>query len=205
MPDLSEQDKSRILQEEQQRVGEEQYRQQVRQELSSGTQAAPKTNTNTKSPLMAFAKFVLLVIPLYVAWLFFGSALHNSGGASSILRPSRQPLFSGEIVVAAAQYRYQTFTVTTTAMVNPRVVGSFHASGGMGNDIQVVLAEKSEFENWANGHKARVLYSTEKETSGHMNVPITQPGTYYLAFSNTFSLLTQKHVDADIELQYLMR
>jgi hypothetical protein len=56
-----------------------------------------------------------------------------------------------------------------------------------------------------NGHQARVLYSSGKTTNGRMDVPIAEPGSYCLGFSNAFSLLSAKNIAADIELQYLTR
>jgi len=56
-----------------------------------------------------------------------------------------------------------------------------------------------------NGHQAHVLYSSGKTTNGRLDVPITQPGTYCLAFSNAFSLVSAKTINADIELEYLTR
>jgi hypothetical protein len=135
-----------------------------------------------------------LFVAAGIVWILFVSRGHTSDSTgvqqpSSVLRPFSQKLVSGETRVDPAQYRYWTFTVGH-AVVSPYVTGSFHASGGIGNDIQVVLAEKGEFENWANGR---------------MDVPITEPGTYCLGLSNTFSLLSAKTISADIELQYLTR
>ena len=93
------------------------------------------------------------------------------------------------------------------ALHRPLVAQSFHAGGSIGNDIQVVLAEKGESENRMNGHQdqAHVLYSSGKTTNGRLDVPITQPGTYCLAFSNAFSLVSAKTINADIELEYSTR
>lgn len=119
-----------------------------------------------------------------------------------VLIPVTEKLTSGQTVVRAGKYIRMKFSVDTEKMQDVRVIGSFHASGGSGNDIQVVLAEESEFENWINGHQARALYSTEKITNDKMDVEITQSGTYILAFSNTYSLLTDKDVFAEVELHY---
>lgn len=119
-----------------------------------------------------------------------------------VLVPVTEKLTSGQLVVRAGRYFRTKFTVDTEKMQDVRVVGSFHASGGSGSDIQAVLAEESEFENWINGHQARVLYSTGKITNGKIDVQITQPGIYILAFSNTFSPLTDKDVFAEVELRY---
>jgi len=129
----------------------------------------------------------------------------NPSTAPSLLRPFSQKLVNENVEVAAGSLRYWTFRVEQAGLVNAHVVGTFKASGGLGNDIQVVLAEETEFQNWLNGHSASVLYGTQKVTAGRIDVPITKPGTYVIGFSNKFSLLSGKNVSADVELQYLVR
>jgi hypothetical protein len=100
--------------------------------------------------------------------------------------------------VKAGTIYYVKFNVTKPG----RVVGRFEASGGQGNDVQVVVANADSFENWQNGHRAQVLYQTDKTTVGTLNVPIPQPGTYYLGFNNKFSTFTDKTVSGQIQLYY---
>jgi len=119
-----------------------------------------------------------------------------------LLIPVTKTLTSGQLVVRAGKYIQSKFNVDTEKMQDVRVVGSFRASGGSGNDIQLVLADESEFENWINGHQARVLYSTDQITNGKVHVQITESGAYVLAFSNTFSTMTDKDVFAEVELRY---
>ena len=70
------------------------------------------------------------------------------------------------------------------------VTGEFHASGGSGNDIEAIVAEWGECENWINGHQARVLYQSGKVTNGAIDVPISRDGTYCLLFSNRMALVS---------------
>jgi len=128
--------------------------------------------------------------------------LSSGPSVSPSQTPVAEKLFSGQIVVRAGQHVYRKFNIDPSRMQDVRVVGSFQASGGSGNDIQVVLAEESEFENWKNRHEAHVLYSTGQITTGKIDVPITQTGTYYLVFSNAFSLVSDKDVFTEIELRY---
>jgi hypothetical protein len=147
-----------------------------------------------------------------LAGVFFGGTQRTVQGleiSTAQVQPVRaeaqvfsEKVASGQIRVQAGRdVRYQ-ISVDTTKMLGPLVVGSFRASGGYGNDIAAILAAENEFENWINGHQARVLFATEKVTRGHLYVPITQSGTYILAFNNRFSLSTPKTVAADIELRY---
>lgn len=110
----------------------------------------------------------------------------------------RDPLTPSLFTVKAGTIYFVRFNVETTG----RVVGRFQVSGGQGNDIQAVITDADNFENWRNGHQARVLYQTDKTTIGNIDVPIGRPGTYYIGFNNNFSLLSDKTVSASILLDH---
>lgn len=118
------------------------------------------------------------------------------------LRSTRQrhvePLTPSAFTVKAGTIYYVKFNVLSPA----RLFGRFEASGGQGNDIQVVVATADGFENWQNGHQAPVLYQTDKTTVGTLNVSINTPGTYYLGFNNKFSLFADKQITASIQLSH---
>jgi len=120
-----------------------------------------------------------------------------------VLHPVAIKLVSGQLLVRAGKYVSTKFQIDPARMQQAHVAGRFRASGGTGNDIQVVLADEDAFENWINGHEARVLYGTEKVTNGRIDVSISEAGTYILAFSNAFSSFSDKDVFAEIELRYL--
>lgn len=171
---------------------------------------------NQKWQLTKAAWFLLGVV-ITLAAVFGMRALLDSGKeparqphivqanqpASLALLPVADKLTSGQLVVRAGKYIRTKFTVDTEKMQDVHVVGSFRASGDSDDDIQVVLAEESEFENWINGHEARAIYTSGKTTTGNIDVQITKPGTYLLVFGNTFSLQTDKNVFAEVELQYM--
>jgi hypothetical protein len=161
-----------------------------------------------------FIRYVLgpivigVVLLLLYAFLVVGPQQANRPGGTaspvSLLRPFSQKLMNETFEVPALSWRVWTLQVNQ-ASVNPHLVGTFQAAGGMGNDIQVVVAEEPEFQNWINGHPAAVLYGTGRVTTGRLDVPIPKPGSYVIAFSNKFSLLSRKSVAANIDLQYLVR
>jgi hypothetical protein len=140
-----------------------------------------------------------ILLGLVVLLVFYlGAVLVSNGGLSAAARIGQhEPLISGSVVVKAGTIYYVRFTVDRSA----RVAGRFEAAGGGGNDIEAVIASSDEFENWQNGHQAHVLYQTEKTTVAILNVPIIQPGTYYLGF-NKFSLVSDKTVTGDIVLYH---
>jgi hypothetical protein len=105
-------------------------------------------------------------------------------------------LFSGQNTVKSLGYLQNGFTVEP-GMENFHVVGHFSASGGFTNDIQAVLADDEEFQNWINGHQANVLYSTPRVTTGRLDVGPLVPGKYVIAFSNKTGLV-ERQVSAEI-------
>lgn len=174
---------------------------------TTAAQVGTKKGSSLGTIWKAFAIVVIVVGAIFVLAQIVPHSASNSTGASSrsigsILHPPVvQKIFSGQLVVKAGQYRFWTVTISPQ-MTNAELIGSFHASGGSGNDIQAVISNQSEFENWKNGHKANVYYGSGKTTNGQFNVRLA-PGTYVLAFSNAFSLITNKEVTADVELHYL--
>jgi hypothetical protein len=109
--------------------------------------------------------------------------------------------------VKAGSLSYFSFNVYKAG----HVLGRYQAMAVNGNDgntaitsgavdtIEAVITDARDFENWKNGRPARVLYRSEKISTGGIDIPL-QPGQYYLAFDNRFSLLTGKTITASILL-----
>ena len=154
---------------------------------------APAPAGSKKSSLFGIStgfKIILLILAALIVYAFY--VVHTT--------PQTQNIYVGKIVVAAGQQKFWTVTVSPS-MVDAQLVGSFHASGGTGNDIQVAIMSESEFENWKNSHQAGTYYSTGRTTSGEFNVRVA-PGRYVIAFNNTFSLLSEKSVTVQMEIRY---
>ncbi|MGJ5819927.1 hypothetical protein [Paludibaculum fermentans] len=193
---LPEDRKQEILEEERRRIVEEDYRRQVRAELRPAP--SPPKSPTWSSILIKSLVFTVLVS---ISILVLGNAWSRIS-ASWNRPPTRHLLLGGNIVVQPSQYRHATFEVDESRMKEPVLAGSIRASGGMGNDIEVVVAEMGEYENWINGHPATLLYTSGKTTNAKLRVPIRQSGTYVVALSNSFSLVSSKTVTADVGLEY---
>lgn len=172
---------------------------------------AAKKSSPLDSALRIFGAVAIIIVAVIILGVYLNSrsTVGPAGGpspaanplAAIIHQPMTQNVFSGQLVVGARQYRAWTITISPQ-MTSAQLVGSFHATGGTGNGIQAVIADPPEFENWKNGHQAKVYYGTGRTTNGNFNGRLA-PGTYILAFSNAFSLLVPKEVTAEIELRYL--
>lgn len=220
MSSLTEEQKQRIEQEERSRLAEEAYRQEVRRKLASPVptpvpppmqpaHAGPRPATTNWAGFILKAAIVVLIVG---AILWFNSRPTSTGPGSP--SPTSSPLFSswvpvseqlvtGQFQVPARSFRSWTITVPTGTR-NYRVTGHYSAIGGGGNDIAAVIATEDEFQNWINGHQARIFYASPgKVTNGDIDVKGLPPGRYILAFSNTFSLLANKAVFAEISATHL--
>ena len=145
--------------------------------------------TQSKEKSDALRNTVLSVIGLVIALVMFDSL--KSAGVAGV--STREPITPENFTVPAGRVQYFTFTLSGPG----RVVGKFEATGGSGNDIESVITDADNFENWKNGHQARVFYQSGRTTVGNVNA-LLNPGRYYLAFNNRFSVLTSKRISSDI-------
>lgn len=106
------------------------------------------------------------------------------------------------LVVPPRQYEWFTFRVLAE-MQSPDLVGHFIAEGGAGNDIEVMVLNEDGFINFENGHPPAGYFFSGKVTAGTLNVGPLAPGTYYLVFDNSYSLVTNKVVRTSIDLKWM--
>lgn len=123
--------------------------------------------------------------------------------ACDFSRPYTDNVVNGTITVPPGTYtRYSVYV--SDAMESPRLRGNFTASGGSGNDIRVYVMDAMNFVNWSNGHSATSLYSSGQTTTGAFNVELTEAGTYYVIYDNTFSVISSKRVTTRVDFDYRM-
>jgi hypothetical protein len=131
-----------------------------------------------------------------------GASTPFSSASSGRYVTATEQIATGQIIVKAGEFvRYPIHI--TPEMRDAHVAGSYNVSGGQGNDIDAVLSGEDEFSNWINGHQAHGChFSNGKKTTDHFDVKL-EPGDYVLAFSNKFSVLTDKQVFLEVSLKYL--
>lgn len=134
--------------------------------------------------LRAFALSLLLIVSLQ-------SLADHTATAQS------RRLVQQTSTVSAGNYVYVRFDIGRDGAI---VSGRFYAQGGSGNDIKVLVLDTDGFENWRNGHSTPTYYNSGQVTVGSINIRLAQ-GTYYLIYANTFSLVTNKVVTADIFIE----
>jgi hypothetical protein len=112
-----------------------------------------------------------------------------------------EPVAAGSFIVEPRTFKPFKLVVTT-GMSNPRLEGTFSASGAR-NDIEVTLLEETQFTNWQNRRNFEAVYESGRVTNATLNVELpANPATYYVVFSNRFSIFSNKAVVADVNLSY---
>ena len=131
------------------------------------------------------------------------------GGSKDLDYPAKSPttynlteaVVSGAFIVEPRTFKPFKITLTP-GMTNARLEGSFTASGAR-NDIEVTLLTESQYANWQNRQNFDAAYISGRVTSGKIAVTLPSgPGTYYMVFSNRFSIISNKAVTADVQLVY---
>lgn len=103
-----------------------------------------------------------------------------------------RPIVVDKISVEAGHYAYWSFEVSPRYDV---VQGRFQVTAG--KDVEAFIFDQDGFENFSNGTRAKTWYNSGRVTVDSPNVRL-RPGTYYLVFSNKFSLVTNKLIEVDI-------
>ena len=199
---LSAEHRERILEEEKQRLAEEQYREQVRRELASQRSAAPSTAPASPTPPIAAKShlmrnaltFIGLMIGLWALCLviFNGMEYLNRHRTDAERAPEpfhrRQSLINKTFTVPAGNAMWFSFDVAQGAGVT--LTGTLEFYGGR-RDVAVSLTDTNDMPVTNFGR----MIGTGR-ISQHL-----PPGQYKLMFDNRFSLVTPKIVTPNVVLE----
>jgi hypothetical protein len=112
-----------------------------------------------------------------------------------------QPVVTGSFIVEPRTFKPFKIVVAG-GMTKPRIEGTFSATGAR-NDIEVTLLEEAQFTNWQNRQRFESAYQSGRVTNATIDVELpADPATYYVVFSNRFSIFSNKAVVADLHLRY---
>ncbi len=172
---------------------------------SASTAPAPTVPTPRAKAAASKVVWVGLVLALVIAAFVYKSNQQQAGTASPpapTIVHRRITIGTGALTVPATSNVYFTLTVPAGAS-NVRLEGHFTATGGSGNDVEVVLFNEDGYTNWKNGHTASTFYNSGKVTAATVDAALPNgPATYYLVFNNQFSLLSPKAVQENLALTY---
>ena len=143
---------------------------------------------------------VVVIIALASGGCFGGRK--PAGAPNSLVKHAGDQIVTGSFAVAPRTFTPFRFAVPSGSS-KLQLEGTFSATGGANNDIEVMLLEESQFLNWQNRHKFTATYESGRVTADRIRVSLPpDPVTYVVVFSNRFSLFSSKDVKADVKMQY---
>lgn|SRR6266571_3553396 len=164
------------------------------------TYQAPYQTTPAKSnTTMIIAIIVIVVIVVAVIGGILAIGFFNA--LSTATAWHSQNVVNGLITVPAGSYEYYQLSVSS-AVTSIVVNGTFTASGGSGNNIDVLVMDQTNFVNWKNGNTGYAIYDSGQVTTGTVSASLTAGTTYDLVYSNTFSTVSSKNVQTAVNLYY---
>ncbi len=110
-------------------------------------------------------------------------------------------IVNGSIVVPAGHYLYYWATIPA-GETSLSITGSFTASGGPANDIEVFVTDQASYESWANGNQVSTYFYSGRVPNGNIDAHLPGSGTYYLVYSNIFSTTYDKTVQTNAILHF---
>jgi len=121
--------------------------------------------------------------------------------------PSAEKLASGNYVVYAVSPQAWRFTVDPKTMGNATITGHFSITEGTPKDIDVYIFKDDAYFKWrgedaAAKAGAKPVFEMKRKGEGDLNFKVTEPGNYYVVFSNLYQYEGTKKLTADIKLQY---
>lgn len=163
--------------------------------------AAPAVSTPPAR--RSHAGFWIVVLLLLGAGILWAALSKSTPGTNSTVQPkdTTESLVTQPFTIEPEHYHYIRFVVPDGA-TNATVSGHFEATGGAGNDIEVFILDNDAFVNWQNNHSVSTYFNSGKVTQGTIQSQLPQPGSYYLVFSNTFSVVSNKAITTTAELRY---
>jgi hypothetical protein len=108
-------------------------------------------------------------------------------------------LIPGQFTMSPFEVRDFRISISDT-MQNAKIVGTFNASGGFYNDIEVYVIDEVPPAASGNARLGRAFYHSGKVTSGTVDT-ILAPGEHHLVFSNLFSKF-DKSITTNITVQF---
>jgi hypothetical protein len=106
--------------------------------------------------------------------------------------PVRTQLVPSTFVVRPQDEYSRQFTLSRAG----RVTGDFQSD----TNIVVYLVNDKNFRLFSNGNGFNSFYRSEKISSGVIDVNLP-PDTYYIIFSNNYSIISSKHIAANLYVE----
>jgi hypothetical protein len=137
----------------------------------------------------------------------------SSAAIDHVTNPPKDPTARVHQRFAVETYRGFLFIVPPRT-IHPQLHGTFRSSAvgngavrtGRGANIQVLLLNQQEFNNFAHGHEGAATFTNDPSDGGRIDWPLASPmfeaEKYYLIFRNSGDASSTKIIDADFTLAF---
>jgi hypothetical protein len=168
------------------------------------TAISQNNKTVRKTSPLTWILFVALLITLAI--IVENNVKNRSTNSPSKIFSSYFPtqhttsIVQGSIIAKSLKCRSYNFS-TKSDSYNNKISGHFQASGGSGNDIKVYVMTEDNYTNFLNGHTCATYFETGQITVSdiYANLP-SGFHNFVLVFDNSFSVYTDKEINAIINL-----
>ena len=160
---------------------------------------APKPGPGTLRRVVGAVILVALVVGVIVIIRGMNGGAGSGAGIPALRQTVRIALGDGQPVhVPSTGYYDYSFTLPErSCAVSGRIVGT---EGGNKDFLAYIMAD-DDFLNWKTSHNAKAFWRTpDKVAAATINAQLSGPGTYHLVISNMFSLMTDKTVSVQGEV-----
>lgn len=168
---------------------DDQKREKDREATKRSFENAGMTNTTSPTPLTKKAKVKKSVEQSP------DEIVYQNTNSDAPITSQPQTVVNDTFAVNAATIHYYNFSLNSLS----RVIGRFEASGGR-NDIDAIILDADEFTNYRNTGNYKSYFHSGYITVGNIDLNLPA-GSYYIIFSNSAALFTNKIVKAKIEIQ----
>ena len=140
-------------------------------------------------------------ISLMIAGIFVAGALTLFAQG-----PAADKLASGNYVIYAVSPQAWRFTVDPKTTASASVTGHFSITEGTPKDIDVYIFKDDAYFKWRGEDEkakatAKPLFELKRKGEGDLNFKVSEPGNYYVVFSNLYQYEGMKKLSTDLKLQ----
>jgi hypothetical protein len=137
----------------------------------------------------------------------FAALILATSAAPLWAQSATEKLAAGNYTVYARSPQVWRFIVDGKTMANASLSGHFAITEGTPKNIDVYVFDEANFKKWRNEDEAthtsaKPLYTSGRKADGDVMAKVTEPGIYYLVFSDSFAYEGTKGLSADVKLDY---
>ncbi|MFW9893590.1 MAG: hypothetical protein ACFFFO_15390, partial [Candidatus Thorarchaeota archaeon] len=89
------------------------------------------------------------------------------------------------------------YVYITDAESGGTIEGDFTVTSG--NDVEFFICDADNYDKWINGQSANVYQHRSRTTTYSFEFTIPTDDTWYVVFSNEYSIITSKHLEGYVD------